>query len=171
MTPKTDLLTRQQVAALLSVDPRSVTRYAKADDALLPVKADKGKPSLYDPATVGQWLVRRELSNLQRAAGHADPLDYDRERCRLVAAQADKEELKVREMRRQLARVELLQYAVADAGQQIAAVLGTVKGRVKRAQPNLSNAALHEIEQLIVECQNTAGQIEIDWDEAPEVSE
>lgn len=167
-----ELLTRDQAAALLGVTARQLQRYASGDDPLVPaVPGGHGKPTLYAPETVGQWLIRRELAKLQKAAGHHDPIDFDRERARLVKAQADQVELKNAITRREVARVELLTFAAADAGQRIAAVLGTVKGRIKRAMPSLNNQALHEIEQLVVECQNAASQIQIDWSDAPEGDE
>jgi phage terminase Nu1 subunit (DNA packaging protein) len=163
----TELLTRSQVAALLDVEPRSLSRYAKADDPLLPVKAAHGKPSLYDPTTVGQWLIRRELARLQRAAGHHDPIHYDQERARLTRAQADAQELKNKITRRQYARVELLSYALGNTCSQISAKLETIPGRLKREIPKLNNSELFEVRRIITEVQNAAAEAKLDWSQAP----
>jgi len=85
-------------------------------------------------------------------------LEWTRER-------AEGQRLKNAQMRKELAPVEMVQWALSQAGSQIAAVMGTIKGKVKRAQPGLTNAALHEIEQLAVETQNIAADIHLDWDD------
>lgn len=88
-------------------------------------------------------------------------LDWTRER-------AEGQRLKNAAMRRELAPVKMVTWAISQAGGRIAAALGTIKGKVKRAQPELGNEALHEIEQIVVECQNTAADIKLDWDEFDE---
>jgi len=85
-------------------------------------------------------------------------LDWTRER-------AEGQRLKNAAMRRELAPVQMLTWAISNAGSQIGAVLGTLKGKIKRAHPELSTEALHEIEQVAVETQNIATDIKLDWDE------
>ena len=165
------LIDRDTVAALLGVTDRTLSRYAaRDDDPLAPCRpASRGRPALYQPREVMEWVLRQEARRQSDAPASLDgDADYDREKARLTRAQADNAELKNAQLRRELARVELLQFAAAEAGSQIAAVLGTVKGRVKRAMPSLSNSALHELEQIVVECQNRAADIQIDWNETPE---
>ena len=80
-------------------------------------------------------------------------------------ARAEGQRLKNAAMKRELAPVAMVQWAISQAGSQIAAVLGTIKGRLKRTQPNLTNAALHEIEQIAVEVQNVAADVRLDWND------
>ena len=93
-----------------------------------------------------------------------------KERAELAWTQerAEGQRLKNAALRRELAPVAMVQWAISQAGSQIAAVLGTLKGRIKRAQPSLSNAALHEVEQIAVECQNTAAAVRLNWDDFDE---
>ena len=172
MATATEYLSRDQTAAVLGVTVRSLSRYAQADDPLVPAtQGGHGKPTLYCPEQVGAWLVRRELQKLQRAAGHEDALDYHAERTRLTAAQADHQELRNREMRRELADVRLVSFAVANFGSQAGAIFETLPGRIKRAQPDLSNEAINTIRRAVVELQNCASELNIDWDESPELDE
>jgi phage terminase Nu1 subunit (DNA packaging protein) len=117
-----------------------------------------------------QWAIRQELAKLAEAAGHeASAIDYQHERARLTRAQADREELRVRELRRELADVRLVSYAIANFGSQARAILETLPGKIKRLQPKLTASDIEQIKREIVKIQNAAADITIDWSEAPEV--
>lgn len=171
--PDKILLTRDQVSRALDVTGRTLTRYAKReDDPLQPVRPGGPQQAAgYDPADVVQWAIRQELAKLQEQAGHDDPIDYQHERARLTKAQADREELKVRAMRRELADVRLLSFAVANFGAQASAVFETLPGRIKRLHPDLSSADIQSIRAEIVYVQNLASRIELDWEQAPELDD
>jgi phage terminase Nu1 subunit (DNA packaging protein) len=100
------------------------------------------------PDDIGDVLEAKEKAEL----------DYTRER-------AEGQRLKNAAMRRELAPVQMITWAISNAGSQIGAVLGTLKGKIKRAHPELSTEALHEIEQVAVETQNIATEIRLDWDD------
>lgn len=91
--------------------------------------------------------------------------EKERADIQLKREQAEGQRLKNAQMRRELAPVEMVQWAISQAGSQMAAVLGTIKGKVKRAQPDLTNAALHELEQIVVEAQNIAADTRLEWDD------
>jgi phage terminase Nu1 subunit (DNA packaging protein) len=167
----TELLNRAQVSAILDVEPRSLSRYASGDDPLKPIKAAAGKPSLYDATEVGQWLIRRELRALQRAAGDEDPLDYNRERCRLVKAQADSQELKNAQRRREVADVQLLTWALAKTCGAVVATLDTLPSKLKRSMPSLTASEIEVARREIAYCCNQIAKTEIDWSDAPKVDE
>jgi phage terminase Nu1 subunit (DNA packaging protein) len=166
-----ELMSRDQVARALDVTGRTLTRYAQRDDDPL-VPARPGGPQQaagYDPRDVVEWAIRRELEKLQQAAGHDEAIDYAHERARLTRAQADREELRVRELRRELADVRLVSYAIANFGSQARAILETLPGKIKRLQPKLTASDIEQVKREIVKIQNAAADITIDWSEAPEV--
>jgi phage terminase Nu1 subunit (DNA packaging protein) len=134
-----------------------------------------GRSTYYDLRKVSRWEKDRErrqgfdegqrarpaeLDTIAEDAALAE-LDWTRER-------AEGQRLKNAAMRRELAPVRMVTWAISQAGGRIAAALGTLKGKIKRAQPDLGNEALHAIEQIVVECQNTAAEIKLDWDEFDE---
>lgn len=165
-----ELLTRKQVCRALQVTPRTLTRYAKrADDPLEPVEpGGHGKPALYDPADVVEWAIRQELAKLQEEAGHDDFIDYHHEKARLTRAQADREEIRLKEDRRQVARVELLTYAISNFASQAAAIFETLPGRIYRIRPDLSSTDIDEVRAEVVNLQNLVSEIELDWSLAPD---
>lgn len=110
-----------------------------------------------------------QRAKLEPQAQDLDPsgLILEKERAELewTEARAEGQRLKNAAMKRELAPVAMVQWAISQAGSQIAAVLGTLKGRLKRAQPSLTNTALHELEQIAVEVQNVAADVRLDWDD------
>jgi len=165
------LLTRDQVGRALEVTGRTLTRYAQRDDdPLTPVRPGGPQQAAgYDPADVVRWAIRQELAKLQQAAGNDDAIDYHHERARLTKAQADYQEIRNREARGELARVELIAFALANFGSQCAAILETLPGKIKRLVPSLSSEDVNEVRAEIVKAQNAAARIEIDWTDAPEL--
>lgn len=172
-TKPEDWLTQRQAAKLSGVSVPMFQRYE-----LEPVER-RGRSTYY---TVDQVLDHRDKRVFKKgyesgfrdgrneppedagdllAAKEKAELDWTRER-------AEGQRLKNAAMRRELAPVRMVTWAISQAGGQIAAALGTLKGKVKRAQPELGNEALHEVEQVVVECQNAAADIRLDWDEFDE---
>ena len=161
-----DYLTRNQAAAVLGVKTRQLQRYASADDPLVPaVPGGHGKATLYDPGEVGQWLIRRELERLQRAAGTSDPIDYHQERARLTKAQADAVELKNSERRREVASVDLLTYALGKMCAQVVATLDALPGKLKRSLPALTASEIEIARREVATCLNAVSETEIDFDD------
>jgi phage terminase Nu1 subunit (DNA packaging protein) len=99
---------KKHLAEIFGITERTLTTYQSAG---LPFKAGgPGKDNEYDTIAVYNWLVARAKSS--------NSSDYYTEKARLTKAQADKEELKVLEMRGQLLNAD----AVSDAwAKQIAA--------------------------------------------------
>ena len=128
--------------------------------------------AFYSVRDVVDFAVARERKKHERTAASLDAADLiiEKERADLEWTQerAEGQRLKNAALRRELAPVAMVQWAISQAGSQIAATLGTLKGKVKRAQPSLSNAALHEVEQIAVECQNTAAAVRLNWDDFDE---
>ena len=172
-TPHDKLITRKQAARLLGCTERTLSRHmARESDPLRPTQSGgAGKPTLFDPRTVADWWLRQELARLQQEAGHDDAIDYHHERARLTKAQADGQELKNREARGEVARVELISFALANVGGQISAILETLPSRIKRLEPRLTSSDLEAIRGEIVKCQNACADIKIEWSDAPEIED
>ena len=169
MATTIDKLTRAQAAAVLGVTVRTLSRYAsRSDYPLVPAQAGgHGKPTLYDPATVGEWLQAETLRKLEQQAGHQDAIDFHHERARLTRAQADREEIRVKVARGQVARVDLLTYSLAKVCAQISAGLETLPAKIKRLQPKLSADEISSIRKEIIYLQNSLAKADIDWSDAP----
>lgn len=172
-TKPLDWLTQSEAAALCRVSVTMFQRY-ELDPA-----ERRGRYTYYTQDQVLD-LIEKRAHRKGYEAGFREgkntaPEDVgdvllDKERAELdwTKQRAEGQRLKNAAMRRELAPVRMVTWAISQAGGQIAAALGTIKGKVKRAQPELGNEALHEIEQVIVECQNTAADIKLDWDEFDE---
>ena len=165
-----DWIHQAEAAALCRV---SVTMFQRYD---LTPAGKQGRYTYYSRDAVLDWIEQRAhkkgfdaglREGKQAIPDDAGDLLVEQEKARLqlTRAQAVGQELKNAALKRELAPVAMVQWAISQAGSQIAAVLGTMKGRLKRAQPNLTNAALHEIEQMAVEVQNVAADVRLDWDE------
>ena len=95
----------------------------------------------------------------------SDSRELTRERVRLAREQADATALKNAQARRELAPVALLAWVLGKVGGQIAAILETIPGNVKRRVPQLSAAQVELIKREVVKAQNAAARIEINLDE------
>ena len=163
-------LTQQEAARLAGVSVQMFQRYG-----LEPVER-RGRSTYY---TAEQILKHRDERAYRKGyeAGlrdgrNATPEDaaailVAKEQAELewTKERAEGQRLKNAAMRRELAPVQMITWAISNAGSQIGAVLGTLKGKIKRAHPELSTEALHEIEQVAVESQNIATEIKLDWDD------
>lgn len=161
-------LNSTQMAASLGITLQAFTRWGVKPVA----KRHKHGEAFYRVRDVLDNRLANQEKKLSRpeADMSAELLreEKDRAEIRLKNEQAEAQKLKNAVMRKERAPVEMIQWALSDAGSQIAAVLGTIKGKVKRAQPDLTNAALHEIEQITVTAQNVAADIRLDWSEFDE---
>lgn len=159
---KADLLTRDQAARALGITTRTLTNYAsRSEDPLQPIASGRGVKSLYDPAEVYQWGWRRELAKLQTEASDNEFIDYQLEKARLTRAQADRVELRNDELRGELARIDVLKFALGQIGSQVAAQLDTLPAKLKRAVPKLTSTEIQLIKKVITKCQNTAAKARV----------
>jgi phage terminase Nu1 subunit (DNA packaging protein) len=161
-------LNKREMAAALGISVQAFDRWGVKPVA----QRHRFGEAFYSVRDVLDNRLELERKKHERAAANLDASDLllEKERAELEWTQerAEGQRLKNAALRRELAPVSMVQWAISQAGSQIAAVLGTLKGKVKRAQPSLSNAALHEIEQIAVECQNTAADVRLDWDDFDE---
>jgi phage terminase Nu1 subunit (DNA packaging protein) len=94
-----------------------------------------------------------------------EDIALDLARARNLQADTRLKELREARERREVAPVALMQWTLAHAGAQIAALLETIPGQVKRALPSLGAAELEIIKRAVVSAQNTAAALALDFDD------
>lgn len=105
-----------------------------------------------------QAQPQMDVAELMQAKERAE-LEWTRER-------AEGQRLKNAQMRRELAPVEMVTWAIGRVCSEISAQLETIPGKVKRALPKLTNTELQLIKREVVKAQNTASEdTKLDWDE------
>lgn len=161
-------LNRKQMAAALGISVVAFDTWGVKPAAQ---RHERGE-SFYVVRDVLDNRLEWQRKRLEKAAPDLDAAELTeaKERAELAwtEARAEGQRLKNAALRRELAPVAMVQWAISQAGSQIAATMGTIKGKVKRAMPSLNNAALHEIEQLAIEAQNVAADVKLDWDDFDE---
>lgn len=123
-TSKSDpnlLATRQQLAVIFAVDPRTIAKWL---DEGLPVAARGrgGKASLYPIPACVQWVVKRERA---RVTEEAKALSPAQERAALDRVRREELELKMQVRRGELVEVDQVAREFADAA-------NAVKARLRR---------------------------------------
>ena len=86
------------------------------------------------------------------------------EKLRLTRAQADWQELKNAQTRRELAPIKLIEYVLADAGRQITAIMDTLPSQLKKRNPKLTATDLEIIRREIAKAMNICADIQVDLD-------
>lgn len=107
---------------------------------------------------IAQATPNLEEDDLDRAKDEAD-LEFTRER-------AEGHRLRNAQMRKQLAPIEMVAWAISKVLSEIAAQLETIPGKIKRARPEITTGELQIIQREVAKAQNTAADnTSLDWDE------
>ena len=159
-------ITTSQVAYFAGVTVRSVQAWrAQSEYPLLPIATGTGgTESRYDLRTVCEWMEART----RRRIGITDEqiaYDYQLERARLTAEQADGQALANAVKRKEQAPIEILTWALARLGDVISGKLAALPGQLKKRLPELGQTELMIIRREIAAAQNIAATARIDWDE------
>lgn len=117
-----EMLTQQQVAEYLDINPRSVRNLQKAG---LPMRRVKGDPRYPWPAGL-HWYLRHKL---QSALKNATPKREIAARVRKLEAQADREELSLRRDRREVITLDDAQRSMEAVLERIRSVMLTFSGK------------------------------------------
>lgn len=165
------LISKTQAAFLVGLTARRLTDLqARTDDPFpVAVSAEPGKSAFYCPQQVCEWKAREEL----RKAGITDAVDAEgkkinrsAEEARLTKERADGQALKNAVMRKELARVPVLEFALRDIAAQWCAALDALPMKVKRRLPDLPARGMETIKAEIVKIQNTASGARLDYEAA-----
>jgi len=127
-----------------------------------------GRHTYYSAAAVlANRLAHWENQISQAASRETDqePSSADREaRLRLTLAQAEGQEIKNAQLRKELAPVHLLEWVVGKAGAQISAILDAIPMQLKKRNAKLTASNIELIRRDIVKAQNAAAQMTVDID-------
>ena len=150
---------------MLGVDERTVSTYQTLADPLPVLTPGRGRrASTYDPRAVVEWYSRKRLKE-EIQSGHCSPEDLEAARTRLATAQAENVELKNAQLRNELAPIDMITWTLGKVGAQIAALLETIPGRVKRRSPDLSARHIDIIKGEIIKAQNMAARVSVNLQE------
>lgn len=94
-----------------------------------------------------------------------EQIDYELERARLTKEQADGQELKNAQTRRELAPVELIVWALNRFASQVCPLLEAIPQKVKRRIPSMTASQIEIIKRETVRAQNAASKITVDLNE------
>ena len=152
----------RQCAYMLQVKAPQISMWAKEQDVEDPfpvASRSKGRSGFqYDPPAILAWAVRREVNKqLSRSSSPDVPkvLNFQAEKTRLTKAQADKAELENLQRMGKLAEIDVLQELVTNFAAVVKSSLDAIPAELKRRCPYLDQAALYEIETIIVELRNS----------------
>lgn len=143
----------------------SVTAFQRWDVG--PV-AKLGRCTYYDVRSVLDNRLAWAERKMQRAAPESDVdlMKAEREeKLRLTKAQAEGQELKNAQLRRELAPVQVIEFVVGKAGGQISAILGALPMQLKKRNPRLTASDIELAKREIAKAQNAAAKMTVDLDE------
>jgi len=129
-----------------------------------------GRHVYYEFADILENRLAAQARRLEAQAPATPPPASDlataerEEKLRLTRAQADWQELKNDQTRRELAPVMLIEHVVADAGRQIAAILDALPLQLKKRNPKLTATDLETVRREIAKAMNVCANITVDLD-------
>ena len=164
-----DWIHQAEAAALCRV---SVTMFQRYD---LTPAGKQGRYTYYSRDAVLDWIEQRAhkkgfeaglREGKQAIPDDAGDLLVEQEKARLALTreQAETQRLKNAQMRRELAPVELLTWALGDLAGQVAPLLTPIPGEIKRRIPKITNAELHVMREIIANALNLCAEVKLDFD-------
>lgn len=92
-------------------------------------------------------------------------IDREFEQARKTRAEADAQEMKNAVTRRELAPVELLEWALASIAEQVNSILDSIPLKLKKRVPHLKASELAIAKREIIKAQNAASKSQLPWDQ------
>lgn len=137
--------------------------------------AKVGRNAFYLVDDVLRNRLAHQEARLQKAADPATDAELARaereEKLRLTKAQAEGQEIKNAQLRKELAPVGVLEWVIGKAGGQISAILDALPMQIKKRNPKLTATDIETVRREIVKAQNAAAQMTVDLDEYYERNE
>jgi len=149
-------------AKLFNLTERRIQQLAS--NGVIP-RVERGKYPLI--GTIQGYVTFLQGSNLN--ADDEDPNSYSKNRNRLIIAQAVAQEMKNQVSQRQLAPLQLLEFAIAKWSEQAKSLLISIPLKVKKRLPKLKASEIEIIKREIVKVQNAISRIQLDWDELSDI--
>lgn len=151
------MATQKKLAEHLDLSDRQIRNLVS--DGVLPGSKGRGGYQL-DACRKAYIRYLRGLQNGQIKAA----TDVDTARMLNLEADTRLKEIKRKQLEKELAPINLLEWTIGNAASQIAAILETIPGKLKRRAPRLSANELDIIKREIVKAQNIASKITVDLD-------
>ena len=124
--------------------------------------------------TVADVLANRlenQAARLQKRDS-AELVQAEREeKLRLTKLQADGQEIRNQQLRRELAPVAFMEWALGKAAGQISAIFDSIPARVKKHNPKLTASNIEMIRRDVLKAQNAVAYMAVDLDEYCERNE
>lgn len=140
-----------KIAEETGIDRRTLK---KRLEILSPIK--EGRSHLYDTKQAYPLIY----------GGYKDDgeIDLEYERGRLTRSQADGQEMKNQVIRKELAPIRLVEFALENAASQMVSIFQAIPLKVKRMLPHMKATEIEVIKREVVKAQNAASKMQIDWD-------
>lgn len=156
-------LNKKQMAASLGISVQAFDQWGVEPAARI------GREAFYSVDDVLDNRLKRQQERLRSEYvpkdAAFDPVEADRERMLLTREQRIGQGLKNAQLRRELAPVSVIDWALSKVGGQIAAILESVPLKVKRLLPRLTATEIEHIKREVVKAQNAAARVTVDLDE------
>lgn len=126
-----------------------------------------GRYAYYTAADVLKNRIAKRESQLQPQLERDDgDVVAARARAELkwTEERAEYQRLKNAELRRELAPVGLLTWALSDLASQVTPLLTPIPGEIKRRIPKITNAELHVMREVIANALNLVAEVRLDFD-------
>ncbi len=155
-------LNKKQMAASCGISTQAFDKWG-----IQPV-ARIGRESFYLVSDVLQNREQKLLDQMEQYNNPTDDpqfIDKEYEHARKLRADADAQEMKNAVTRRELAPVELLEWALASIAEQVNSILDSIPLKLKKRVPHLKAAELEIAKREIIKAQNAASKAQLPWDQ------
>lgn len=156
-------ITQQDMAASIGISVQAFVKWGVEPHTKI------GRNTFYLVDDVLRNRLAHQAAKLQKAELPVTDAELGRaereEKLRLTKAQAEGQEIKNAQLRKELAPVAVIEWVVGKAGSQISAVLDAIPLQVKKRNPKLTASDIEIIRREIAKAQNAAAQMTVDLDE------
>lgn len=161
LTPQPGWLNKREMAASLGISVQAFAAWRVEPVARI------GREAFFSARDVVANRIEHQAERSKRGdESQGDPasnLEIQREL--LIREQREGQALKNAEMRRELAPVGVIEWALGRVAQQLSAQLDSLVPRLKRSAPFLTAANLEQVTREVVKAKNAAARIQVDLDE------
>lgn len=159
--PKPGWLNKREMAASLGISVQAFAQWGVEPVARI------GREVFFSAKDVLANRLLHSAEKVQRSEpeGGSAGSNLDLERELLIREQREGQALKNAEMRRELAPVGVIEWALGRVAAQLSAQLDSLVPRLKRTAPFLTAANLEQVTREVVKAKNAAARIQVDLDE------
>ncbi len=131
-----------------------ITRSAFSAYSIRPVHETSSEKFYTVGDVVNHLMSRQEDKQIEQLA-KLDSGDLYEQQCRLTKARADKLELENQLARKKVAPVEDISAMVVHISKSAVAILDSMRGTIRRANPTMSNTMLDSVMKIVARARNS----------------